>query len=232
MAVLAHGAAVGRARRVGGRLTDRPRSRDRDRRHAAQRIAAGGAGGHHFRAGWRHDGRDALSVPSPPPAGRRGSREPEPVDNALSRAAAGLAVGRGRVRRLARPAAPQPPPPAPLSLTAYSAERSPATAGGPGTDVPGDRLGRSPGRPRAAPRRPLLRPWPPCHGSRAMAAAPSAPQARHCCASASPPSTGAGVSPNRLEASRLAGRGEPGSQRRSRRRRGPRPRAVEALGVG
>ena len=39
-------------------------------------------------------------------------------------------------RRLARPAAPQPPPPAP--------ERSPATAGGTGTDVRGDRPGRSP----------------------------------------------------------------------------------------
>ena len=62
---------------------------DRDRRHAAQRIAAiGGAGGHDFRAGWRDDGRDALSVPSLPAAGRRGSREPEPVDNALGRAAA------------------------------------------------------------------------------------------------------------------------------------------------
>ena len=68
---------------------------DRDRPHAAQRIAAiGGAGGHDFRAGWRDDGRDALSVPSPPPAGRRGSRDPEPDDNALGHAAAGLA-GRG-----------------------------------------------------------------------------------------------------------------------------------------
>ena len=81
---------------------------DRDRRHAAQRIAAiGGAGGHDF----------PLSVPSPPPAGRRGSREPEPVDNALGRAAAGLAVGLAATprprRRPARPAAPQPPPPAP-----------------------------------------------------------------------------------------------------------------------
>ena len=91
--------------------------------HAAQRIAAiGGAGGHDFRAGWRDDGRDPLSVPSPPSAGRRGSRE------------AG-ATPRPR-RRLARPAAPQPPPPAP--------ERSPATAGGTGTDVRGDRPGRSP----------------------------------------------------------------------------------------
>ena len=33
------------------------------------------------------------SVPSPRPAGRRGSRGPEPVDNAVGRAAAGLAVG-------------------------------------------------------------------------------------------------------------------------------------------
>ena len=61
----------------GGGLTA-PAVGDRDRRHAAQRIAAiGGAGGHDFRAGWRDDGRDPLSVPSPPPAGRRGSREPE-----------------------------------------------------------------------------------------------------------------------------------------------------------
>ena len=36
---------------------------------------------------------NALSVPSPRPAGRRGSRGPEPVDNAVGRAAAGLAVG-------------------------------------------------------------------------------------------------------------------------------------------
>ena len=68
---------------------------DRDRPHAAQRIAAiGGAGGHDFRGGWRDDGRDALYFPSPPPAGRRGSRDPEPDDNALGHAAAGLA-GRG-----------------------------------------------------------------------------------------------------------------------------------------
>ena len=33
--------------------------------------------GRTFRAGWRDDGRDALPVPSPPPAGRRGSREPD-----------------------------------------------------------------------------------------------------------------------------------------------------------
>ncbi len=45
-------------------------------------LAGGGAGGHDFRTGWRDDGRDALSVPSP-----------ERVDNALGRAAAGLAVG-------------------------------------------------------------------------------------------------------------------------------------------
>ena len=69
-------------------------SRTADRRHAAQRIAAiGGADRHDFPVGWRDDGRDALSVPSPRPAGRRGSRGPEPVDNAVGRAAAGLAVG-------------------------------------------------------------------------------------------------------------------------------------------
>ena len=71
---------TGAARATTGRggLTDCPRSRDRDRRHAAQRIAAiGAAGRHDFRAGWRDDGRDALSVPSPRPAGHRGSRGPE-----------------------------------------------------------------------------------------------------------------------------------------------------------
>ena len=104
-------------------------------------------------------------VVSPPPAGRRGSREPEPVDNALGRAAAGLAVAlaaRPRPRpRVARPAAP--------TTASASPERSPATAGGTGTDVRGDRPGRSPRvAPRAAPRSPVLRPWPPCHGSRTV----------------------------------------------------------------
>ena len=117
---------------------------DRDRRHAAQRIAAiGGAGGHDFRAGWRDDGRDALSVPNPPPAGRRGSREPEPDAAAAS--------------RLARPAAPQ--------TASAIHERSPATAGGTGTDVRGDRLGRSPRSPSSGTTPP---PWPPCHGRRAV----------------------------------------------------------------
>ncbi len=94
-----------------------PASRDRDRRHAAQRLAAiGGAGGHDFRAGWRDDGRDALSVPSPPPAGRRGSREPEPV------AAAASSPG-----STSRPTTASASPVEPHRLPA---ERSPATAGG------------------------------------------------------------------------------------------------------
>ena len=88
------GPAIAARKPRGGGLTDCPRSRDRDRRHATQAHRRdGGAGRHDFPVGWRDDGRDALSVPSPRPAGRRGSRGPEPVDNAVGRAAAGLAVG-------------------------------------------------------------------------------------------------------------------------------------------
>ena len=114
---------------------------DRDRPHAAQRIAAiGGAGGHDFRAGWRDDGRDALSVPSPPPAGRRGSRDPEPVDNALGHAAAGLA-GRGTGTDVgvtglaARPRSPSsgttPPRPAAVAAVPWPPCRPPPREPGP-----------------------------------------------------------------------------------------------------
>ena len=48
---------------------------------------------HDFRDGWRDDGRDALSVPSPRPAGHRGSRGPE------HRRERGRARGRGLGRR-------------------------------------------------------------------------------------------------------------------------------------
>ena len=132
----------------GGGLTDCPRSRDRDRRHAAQRLAAiSGAGGHDFRAGWR--GRRARRAVRPKPSACRSSR--------LARAGARRQSARPR-RRLARPAAPQPPPPAPLSLTAYQQAPTFGVTG----------LAARPGRPRAASRRPLLRPWPPCHGSRTV----------------------------------------------------------------
>ena len=50
--------------------------------------------------------------------------------------------------------------------------------GGAGTDVRGDRLAARPGRPRAAPRRPILRPWPPCHGRRTVRPRPAQPAAR------------------------------------------------------
>ena len=112
------------------RPTRRPAHR-RDRRCRRARLPRRLAG---------RRARPGCLSQAPPPAGRRGSREPEPVDNALGRAAAGLAVGLAATpwprRRLARPAAPQPPPPSP--------ERSPATARGTGTDVRGDRPGRSP----------------------------------------------------------------------------------------
>ena len=103
------------------------------------RRAIGGAGGHDFRAGWRDDGRDALSVPSPPPAGRRGSP-----------------------RRRGRGGAwlDQPPPPAP--------NVRPPRPGGQAPTFGVTGLAARPGRPRAAPRRPVLPPWPPCHGSRAV----------------------------------------------------------------
>ena len=48
------------------------------------------------------------------------------------------------------------------------AERSPATAGGQAPTFGVTGLAARPGRPRAASRRPLLRPWPPCHGSRTV----------------------------------------------------------------
>ena len=118
-------------------------------------------------------GETRLSVPSPPPAGRRGSREPEPVDNVLGRrAAAGLAVGLAATprprRRLARPAAaPQPPPPAPNV-------RPPR----PGGQPPTFGLTGLAARPQVTLERHHAAPS--CgRGRRAMAAAPSAPNDGH-----------------------------------------------------
>ena len=72
------GPAIAARKPRGGGLTDCPRSRDRDCRHAAQPIAPiGGAGRHDFPRRRRDDGRDALSVRSPRSAGHRGSRGPE-----------------------------------------------------------------------------------------------------------------------------------------------------------
>ena len=81
-------------------------------------------------------GATRLSVPSPPPAGRRGSREPEPVDKA--RAAASTPGSTSR---------PTTASASPVEPHRLPAERSPATAGGAGTDVRGDRPGRSPRSP-------------------------------------------------------------------------------------
>ena len=67
---------------------------------------------------------------------------------------------RGPRRRLARPAAPQPPPPAP--------NVRPPRPGGQAPTFGVTGLAARPGSPRAAPRRPVLRPWPPCHGSRTV----------------------------------------------------------------
>ena len=82
---------AGRCASVRGGLTDCPRSRDRDHRHAAQRIAAiGGPGGHDFRAGSRGDGRDC-----PKPSACRSSRlgRAGAATTTRSAAAAGLTVG-------------------------------------------------------------------------------------------------------------------------------------------
>ena len=67
-------------------------------------------------AGCRDDGRDTLSVPRPRPAGHRGSRGAGAPSRTRSvarpRAWPSDTLTGGRVRRLARPAAPRPPPPA------------------------------------------------------------------------------------------------------------------------
>ena len=136
---------TGSAPAGGGGLTDCPRRRDRDRRHAAQRLAAIGGG----TTGATRCPSQALRLQV---VAARASRSPSPRPR----------------RRLARPAAPQPPPPAPLSLTAYQQNVRPPRPGGQAPTFGVTGLAARPGRPRAAPRRPRLRPWPPCHGSRAV----------------------------------------------------------------
>ncbi len=102
-----------------------------DRRHAAQRHAAIDG------AGCRHDGRDTLSVPRPRPAGHRGSRgagaPSRTPSDARPRAWPSDTLTGGRVRRLARPAAPTTAAasPWPLAQTALERHRFRAAASGP-----------------------------------------------------------------------------------------------------
>ena len=114
-----------------------------DRRHAAQRHAAIDG------AGWRHDGRDRLSVPRPRPAGHRSSRGAGAPSRTRSvarpRAWPSDTLTGGRVRRLARPAAP--------TTAAASPGRSPRP--------PSSGTGSAPP--------------PPARGRRRMADAPSTP---------------------------------------------------------
>ena len=129
--------------------------------------------------GWRDDGRDAPSVPSPRPAGHRGSRGPgAPVENAAKPAAAGLAVGHADGRARAFDAWLDQPPHHRL------------------------RPGRSP-RPPSSGTRFLAaaswRPSAPSHGSRTVR-----PQARHGCASDFDCCMPVPAVPDRLEASSTA----------------------------
>ena len=131
---------AGRCASVRGGLTDCPRSRDRDRRHAAQRHRRDRRC-RPARLPRRLAGRRARHAVRPKASACRSSRLARAGAPSRTRSAARprawpsdtLTVG--RVRRLARPAAPRPPPPV---------------------------LAARPGRPRAAPvpRRRLRRPWP------------------------------------------------------------------------
>ena len=127
---------------------------DRDRRHAAERIAATGGAGGHLRS-WRGPRRLPRRL-----AGRRARRAVHPKPSACRSSRLGLAATPRPRRRLARPAVPQPPPPAP--------NVRPPRPGGQAPTFGVTGLAARPGRPRAAPRRTVLRPWPPCHGSRTV----------------------------------------------------------------
>ena len=133
---------------------DSPRSRDRNLRHAAQRIAA--------------IGRCRRARLPRRPAERRVRRAGAPSTTRSARAGRRLGPSPPARRRPPHDRLRQPVEPHRLP-----AERSAATAGGTGTDVRGDRPGRSPRSPSSgtgsAPAASC------CHGRRAMAAAPSAP---------------------------------------------------------
>ena len=100
-----------------------PRSRDRDRRHAAERGRRDRRCRNRYDLPRRLAGRPgATRCPSSPlPAGHRGSRGARgTVKNAGGLGRRTRLTG-GRVRRLARPAAPPPPPPArPLAQAALA----------------------------------------------------------------------------------------------------------------
>ena len=92
---LAQPGRAGRARGLRGGLTDCPRSRDRDRRHAAQRHRRDGRC-RPARLPRRLAGRRARHAVRPKASACRSSwlaRAGAPVENAVGRAAAGLAVG-------------------------------------------------------------------------------------------------------------------------------------------
>ena len=135
----ADGPAADHSRRGG--LTDCPPSRDPDRRHAAQRHRRDRRC-RSARLPRRLAGRRARHAVRPKASACRSSRLARagaPSRTRLvarPRACPSDTLAGGRVRRLARPAAPRPPPPT---------------------------LATRPGRPRAAPvpRRRLRRPWPP-----------------------------------------------------------------------
>ena len=180
----------------GGGLTDYPRSRDRDRRHAAQRIAAiGGAGP--ARLPRRLAGRRARRAVRPKPFGlqviaARAGRST--VENAGGPAAAGLAVGHADGRAGAFDAWLDQPPhhrlrqPWPLAQAALQRHRFRAAASGgrrrrrmaaaPVRPQGPSRLCASDSTPgcRAGGSGPVWRPRarPPCGPRRALAAAASA----------------------------------------------------------
>ena len=120
--------SVPRAQRVADSRTA-PAVEDRDRRHAAQRIAAiGGAGGHDFRAGWRDDGRDPLSVPSPPPAA---PQPPPPAPNVRPPRPEGQAPTFGVTGLAARPRSPSSgtTPHRPAAVAAVAMAAAPSVPG-------------------------------------------------------------------------------------------------------
>ena len=125
------------ARRPGGGLTDYPRSRDRDRRHAAQRRRRDRRcrNRYDFRDGWRDDrARRAVRPKSSACRSSRLARARGTVKNAGWPAAAG---GLGRRTR----------------LTGGRARSTPGSTSRPTTTTASARPAARPGRPQAAPMR-------------------------------------------------------------------------------
>ena len=139
-----------------------PPARPTDHGRRGNRLTVGGGLTAHRRRARLPRRLGGNNGARPPPADRRGSREPEPVPTTRSAARPrGLAVGLAATsrprRRLARPSHP---------TTASARPPRPGT----GTDVGVTGLAARPGRPRAAPRPTVLRPWPPYHGGRTVRA--------------------------------------------------------------